>query len=156
VVESVSATFATAAEPVDTTTAPSESRGGLRRRVAGAELPGTVEPPKPDLHAARPEHDPVAAKAAFDGYQSAVANAAAPAIPPAPAVAARAGLTRRIPGAQLAPGLLQQRAGRQSARVAADRPRRDPNAERAAFDGFTTGLAKAAGRDVDQREESME
>jgi signal transduction histidine kinase len=156
VVESVSATFATAAEPVDTTTAPSESRGGLRRRVAGAQLPGTVEPPKPELHAARPEHDPVAAKAAFDGYQSGVANAAASAIPPAPAVAARAGLTRRIPGAQLAPGLLQQRAGRQSARVAADRPRRDPNAERAAFDGFTTGLAKAASRDVDQREESME
>ncbi|MEV6639912.1 nitrate- and nitrite sensing domain-containing protein [Amycolatopsis sp. NPDC051371] len=56
----------------------------------------------------------------------------------------RDGLVRRVPGAQLAPGLRQQvAAGRPAARAVVDRGKRDPAAERAAFDSFAAGLAKA-------------
>jgi hypothetical protein len=56
----------------------------------------------------------------------------------------RDGLVRRVPGAQLAPGLRPQTAaGRPAARAVVNRPRRDPAAERAAFDSFAAGLAKA-------------
>ncbi|WP_033261676.1 sensor histidine kinase [Amycolatopsis vancoresmycina] len=178
--------------------ATSESRGGLRRRVRGAQLPspGTSAPVAED----KPRHDPEATKAAMDGFESAFAKAAevsamaaeppsapptlvtAPVPPPvpvpspddgsglpvrvpgesampagrtwsavpvatAPIAAApppsRDGLIRRVPGAQLAPGLRQQPAGRPIARAVAHRTRRDPAAERAAFDAFAAGLAKA-------------
>ncbi|NBH07209.1 hypothetical protein, partial [Amycolatopsis sp. SID8362] len=55
----------------------------------------------------------------------------------------RDGLVRRVPGAQLAPGLRQQPAGRPIARAVVNRSKRDPAAERAAFDAFAAGLAKA-------------
>ncbi|MEV4050703.1 nitrate- and nitrite sensing domain-containing protein [Amycolatopsis sp. NPDC049688] len=173
--------------------AASETRGGLRRRVRGAQLPspGTSTPVADD----KPRHDPEATKAAMDGFESAFAKAAevsamaaeppsapptlvtAPVPPPAPVpspddgsglpvrvpgksampavrtvatapIAAappqsRDGLIRRVPGAQLAPGLRQQPAGRPIARAVANRTRRDPAAERAAFDSFAAGLAKA-------------
>ncbi|SDX02296.1 Signal transduction histidine kinase [Amycolatopsis xylanica] len=172
------------AAPVTVPSADSgEVRGGLRRRVAGAQLPGVGESTLVSMPAKKKaQHDPEAAKSAFDAYESGFAKANAPApepvapppppapepvkpppfqpvAPPAPAAppAARSGLTRRVPGAQLAPGLAQQPAGRQPARVAATAPRhqRDPNAERAAFDAFSTGLAMAD-RDTEQREESKE
>ncbi|MEV6830877.1 nitrate- and nitrite sensing domain-containing protein [Amycolatopsis sp. NPDC051102] len=169
-----------------------EVRGGLRRRVRGAQLPspGTTAPVADD----KPRHDPEATKAAMDGFESAFAKAAevgamaaeppptlvtAPVSPPVPSpddgaglpvrvpgdsemaaarpratsvatapIAAappqsRDGLIRRVPGAQLAPGLRQQPAGRPIARAVANRTRRDPAAERAAFDAFAAGLAKA-------------
>ncbi len=165
-----------------------ETRGGLRRRVRGAQLPGpgTTAPVAGD----QPRHDPEATRTAMDGFQSAFAKAAevsametdppsapptvvtapvpAPgdgaslpvrvpgdsampashhlATPPAGVPAApqsRDGLVRRVPGAQLAPGLRQQPAGRPIARAVVNRTRRDPAAERAAFDAFAAGLAKA-------------
>lgn len=166
--------------------AAAESRGGLRRRVRGAQLPS----PGTSAAAAdtKPRHDPEATKAAMDGFASAFAKAAEAGAPPthasaevsaltadpqpapptvvtepvsplparvpvsAPLVAtapipaaeqARDGLIRRVPGAQLAPGLRQQPAGRPLARAVVNRIRRDPAAERAAFDAFAAGLAKA-------------
>lgn len=148
-----------------------ETRAGLRRRVRGAQLPspGTSAPVLDD----KPRHDPEATKAAMDGFQSAFAKAAevsamdteppsapptvvtepvslparVPATPAAgiPAVPqSRDGLVRRVPGAQLAPGLRQQvAAGKPIARAVVNRSKRDPAAERAAFDSFAAGLAKA-------------
>ena len=148
-----------------------ETRGGLRRRVRGAQLPspGTSAPVAED----KPRHDPDATKAAMDGFQNAFAKAAevsamdtdppsapptvvtepvslparVPATPAAGIPAApqsRDGLVRRVPGAQLAPGLRQQAAaGKPIARAVVNRSRRDPAAERAAFDAFAAGLAKA-------------
>ncbi|VVJ22998.1 Putative sensor and ATPase [Amycolatopsis camponoti] len=142
-----------------------ESRAGLKRRVRGAQLPspGTTAPVSPE-----PRHDPEATKAAMDGFQDAFARAAggteAPPLretaasevslfresdsfgqtPVAEAPAARDGLVRRVPGAQLAPGLRPPTVtGRPAPRAAANRGRRDPAAERAAFDSFAAGLAKA-------------
>jgi len=168
--------------------ASSDSRGGLRRRVRGAQLPSPgTSAPAADT---KPRHDPEATKAAMDGFASAFAKAAeagppptasfpkaaevsaltadpppapptvvtAPVSPPvrvpadaqpvatAPFTAAersRDGLMRRVPGAQLAPGLRQQPAGRPLARAVVNRSKRDPAAERAAFDAFAAGLAKA-------------
>ncbi|RSD19670.1 sensor histidine kinase [Amycolatopsis eburnea] len=180
------------AEPPEPEPEP-ESRGGLRRRVRGAQLPtaGTTAPPSPAE--AKPRHDPEATKLAMDGFESAFAKAAevsamqpalsresadlgaalsresaAPspgdgaslpvrvpgdsampggavrATPPAAATPpSRDGLVRRVPGAQLAPGLRQQPAGRPIARAVVNRSKRDPAAERAAFDAFAAGLAKA-------------
>ncbi|MEV4142876.1 nitrate- and nitrite sensing domain-containing protein [Amycolatopsis sp. NPDC049691] len=171
--------------------ADAETRGGLRRRVRGAQLPspGATAPVASD----QPRHDPDATRAAMDGFQSAFAKAAevsamesdppsapptivtapvpapgdgaslpvrvpgdsampashparGPATPPAGVPAgpqSRDGLVRRVPGAQLAPGLRQQPAGRPIARAVVNRTRRDPAAERAAFDAFAAGLAKA-------------
>ncbi|WP_326945053.1 nitrate- and nitrite sensing domain-containing protein [Amycolatopsis sp. NBC_01307] len=188
----------------------SESRGGLRRRVRGAQLPspGTTAAVVDD----KPRHDPEATRVAMDGFQEAFAKAAvdveagaapadpppapptvvtesvaatpplpvrvpgtdrialsaAVAPPPVTAPISRDGLTRRVPGAQLAPGLRKQEAaGRPIARPVVNRAKRDPAAERAAFDSFAAGLAKAdeltadtpppgvvAGRVMEREEES--
>ena len=153
-----------------------ETRGGLRRRVRGAQLPspGTSAPVADE---GKPRHDPEATKAAMDGFASAFAKAAEvtalttdppsapPTVVPAPvsplpvrapvgvppvatapitaAAQSRDGLIRRVPGAQLAPGLRQQTVGRPISRAVANLTRRDPAAERAAFDAFAAGLAKA-------------
>jgi signal transduction histidine kinase len=144
-----------------------ENRGGLKRRVRGAQLPspGTTAPVAED----KPRHDPEATKAAMDGFQSAFSKAAEvtamdtdpPSAPPTvvtepvslparvpvaavPDPPSRDGLVRRVPGAQLAPGLRQQAAaGKPIARAVVNRAKRDPAAERAAFDSFAAGLAKA-------------
>jgi hypothetical protein len=169
----------------------SETRGGLRRRVKGAQLPSPAAASAAEqLPDDKPRHDPEATKAAMDGFQTAFAKAAevtamrlsnpppqpatvvtepvppptAPFTPaftapvpvsslppahaadPAPITSApmtRGGMVRRVPGAQLAPGLRQQPAGRPIARAVANRTQRDPAAERAAFDAFADGLAKA-------------
>ncbi|WP_410648574.1 nitrate- and nitrite sensing domain-containing protein [Amycolatopsis sp. cmx-4-54] len=142
-----------------------ETRGGLRRRVKGAQLPGAPEAPSRQ----KSRHDPEAAKAAFDGFEAGLAKATAPpaaaAAPvsmptptPVPA-ASRGGLTRRVPGAQLAPGLAKGPAARhQTARAALNttKPKgmRDPEAERAAFDAFSDGLEKAVNPEMEQREKS--
>ncbi|MET8994600.1 nitrate- and nitrite sensing domain-containing protein [Amycolatopsis sp. NPDC004169] len=181
---------AVVAAATEATEAFSESRGGLRRRVRGAQLPspGTSAPVSDD---SKPRHDPEATKAAMDGFASAFAKAAEVSTPPAstfakaaevsaltadpapasptvvtapvsplpvrvpvdaspvataPITAAaqsRDGLVRRVPGAQLAPGLRKQPAGRPLARAVVNRTKRDPAAERAAFDAFSAGLAKA-------------
>ncbi|UUV28890.1 nitrate- and nitrite sensing domain-containing protein [Amycolatopsis roodepoortensis] len=151
--------------PAPTLTAadPGETRGGLRRRVKGAQLPGAPEAPSRQ----KSRHDPEAAKAAFDGFEAGLAKATAPpaAVPapmptptPVPA-ASRGGLTRRVPGAQLAPGLAKGPAARhQTARAALNttKPKgmRDPEAERAAFDAFSDGLEKAVNPEMQQREKS--
>jgi signal transduction histidine kinase len=57
----------------------------------------------------------------------------------------RDGLARRVPGAQLAPSLRDQPAGIPPLRET-PRPTRDPEAERAAFDAYTSGLARAIAR----------
>ncbi len=195
--------------PSDVAEAPeSESRGGLRRRVRGAQLPspGTTAAVVDD----KPRHDPEATRVAMDGFQEAFAKAAvdveagtpvepppapptvvtepvattpplpvrvpgtdrialsAAVAPPVTAPISRDGLTRRVPGAQLAPGLRKQEAaGRPIARPVVNRAKRDPAAERAAFDSFAAGLAKAdvltadtpppgvvAGRVMEREEES--
>ncbi|ANN14963.1 histidine kinase [Amycolatopsis orientalis] len=154
-----------------------ETRGGLRRRVKGAQLPGAPEAPSRQ----KSRHDPEAAKAAFDGFEAGLAKATGsptntvppqappPSMPtPAPApmptptpvpAASRGGLTRRVPGAQLAPGLAKGPAARhQTARAALNttKPKgmRDPEAERAAFDAFSDGLEKAVNPAMEQREKS--
>ncbi|RSN53738.1 histidine kinase [Amycolatopsis sp. WAC 04182] len=151
--------------PAPTLTAadPGETRGGLRRRVKGAQLPGAPEAPSRQ----KSRHDPEAAKAAFDGFEAGLAKATAPpAAAPAPMptptpvpAASRGGLTRRVPGAQLAPGLAKGPAARhQTARAALNttKPKgmRDPEAERAAFDAFSDGLEKAVNPEMEQREKS--
>lgn len=156
-----------------------ESRGGLRRRVAGAQLPGAAVVPTagstpaktPEPPVRQPQHDPDAARDAFDGFQTAFASVAAtpevtpppaepapapepapvPAAAPNPAGTERAGLTRRIPGANLAPGLrTTTRANSQStARPPAAPPMRlrDPASDRASFDAFSSGFARAVDSD---------
>lgn len=152
--------------PAPTLTAadPGETRGGLRRRVKGAQLPGAPEAPSRQ----KSRHDPEAAKAAFDGFEAGLAKATAPPAAAAPLpmptptpvpAASRGGLTRRVPGAQLAPGLAQGPAARhQTARAALNttKPKgmRDPEAERAAFDAFSDGLEKAVNPEMQQREKS--
>jgi signal transduction histidine kinase len=110
-------------------------RGGLQRRVPGAQLPSAPRQPDP-VPAGRPVHDASAAFAAMDGFQNAVARAGtAPASP----------LTRRTPGANLAPGLRDAPPGTPTRRSPVAQ-RRDPEVDRAAFDGFAAGLAAAADR----------
>lgn len=188
----------------------SESRGGLRRRVRGAQLPSPG--PTAAVVDDKPRHDPEATRVAMDGFQEAFAKAAmdveaggvpadpppapptvvtepvaatpslpvrvpgtdrialsaAVAPPPVTAPISRDGLTRRVPGAQLAPGLRPSTAaGPPIARPVVNRAKRDPAAERAAFDSFAAGLAKAdvltadtpppgvvAGRVMEREEES--
>ncbi|EMD27062.1 sensor histidine kinase [Amycolatopsis azurea] len=169
--------------PKPTLTADSgETRGGLRRRVKGAQLPGAPDAPSRQ----KSRHDPEAAKAAFDGFEAGLAKATTsspreavpPQAPPPPVsppagnpmpmpmptptpvpAASRGGLTRRVPGAQLAPGLAKGPAARhQTARAALNttKPKgmRDPEAERAAFDAFSDGLEKAVNPEMEQREKS--
>ncbi|WP_181772034.1 sensor histidine kinase [Amycolatopsis pittospori] len=178
------------APPAPTLTAGAgETRGGLRRRVKGAQLPGAPEAPSRQ----KSRHDPEAAKAAFDGFEAGLAKATAPPqktgspkntvppqAPPPPATppagnpmpapmpmptptpvpaASRGGLTRRVPGAQLAPGLAKGPGARhQTARATLNttKPKgmRDPEAERAAFDAFSDGLEKAVNPAMEQREKS--
>jgi hypothetical protein len=75
----------------------------------------------------------------MDAFQSALVRAAALPAPPAP-VSPSLPLSRRVPGASLAPGL------RDTAAPPPSRPAampRDPEAERAAFDGYAAGVAQA-------------
>ncbi|RSM89402.1 HAMP domain-containing protein [Kibdelosporangium aridum] len=168
-------------QPVATAPAPaaasSETRGGFKRRVAGAQIPGgavipstptvvTAPVAKPEPVAARSaQHDPAAARAAMDGFQEAFAKAAAAPVPatvgaaPAAEPLSRDGLTRRVPGANLAPGLRTMKTT--SAPPLRAKPKykaRDPEAEKASLDAFSSGLARAGVReepvDTDPMKES--
>lgn len=143
-----------------------DARNGLKRRVAGAQLPGgaAIPPPPPVVAgpapvrppappARQPQHDPAATRAAMDGFQTAFAKAAAVPASPAPAdppasPPSRDGLSRRVPGANLAPGLRTTKLPKPSepmARTAAKWRERDPDAEKASFDAFASGLERAFG-----------
>jgi signal transduction histidine kinase len=128
-------------------------RGGLRRRVAGAQLPGTPRnsraaatmPSQPITPPAPPERDAAEVRGAFDSYQSAFARASEHAVSPAAETSPdgmRSGLMRRVPGESMAPSLRVARPGRLPAR-AANWSDRDPAADRAKLDEFTTGLSRA-------------
>jgi signal transduction histidine kinase len=165
---------------------PEPNPSGLRRRVAGAQLPGaptrqpaTQQPASPPAER-KPVHDPAATKSAMDGFQTAFAQGASaqlapltePAPTPAPAPVSqprtaeappagpgRAGLTRRVPGESLAPGLRRQASAIRKKPPGSLPPRaprgwhaRDPEAERSAFDAFSSGLARA---DNDPTKESQ-
>ena len=142
---------------------PEPDRGGLRRRVPGAQRPGAAT--ESPLQERQPRHDPEATKSAMDGFQTAFAQGAsapiaqAAAQPPPPAPGSRAGLTRRVPGESLAPGLRRQASALRKKPPGSLPPRaprgwnaRDPEAERSAFDAFSSGLSRA---ETDPRKESQ-
>jgi signal transduction histidine kinase len=141
-----------------------QGRSGLRRRVAGAQLPGGARVPTGPATPssglpAQPQPrqlDADALRGALDGFQAGFAKAAEqappPAAPPAPPKAGqvtpdgkRGGLSRRVPGSNMAPGLRKAPVpGRLPARVASNWQPRDPEVDRAKFDSFSAGLAHAA------------
>src|SRR5439155_10596851 len=120
-------------------------RGNLQRRVPGAQLPtATLRAPE---HVAGPaRHDADAARSELDAFQTAIARAGGKPVPTPPGSAAeQPSLSRRTPGANLAPGLRAGPPGIPASRIPAPPPR-DPEAERAAFDAYAAALAEAAGR----------
>ena len=127
------------AEPAPT------SRGGLQRRVPGAQLVETAVPPISNAPALPRRHDAVGARETFDGYQSAIAQAAriGPSASVPPPRDRESGLSRRVPGANLAPDLRTAVAPTATSSRAAGMPIRDPDAELAAFDAFSAGFARA-------------
>nr|CTQ95842.1 FIG00817027: hypothetical protein [Kibdelosporangium sp. MJ126-NF4] len=178
-----------AAAPV-ASSQPQESRSGLKRRVAGAQIPGGAAIPSPGTPGptvitkpvARPEpasaprhaqQDPAAVRADLDGFQQAFAKASSAPPPPTPptpapvaarvptpvpapaakpepprAAATRDGLSRRVPGANLAPGLRTMKAtSAPPLRVPQKFRARDPEAERASLDAFSSGIARAVVRE---------
>lgn len=124
------------------------SRAGLKRRVAGAQLPDDAPFGRANAAAAAPGRDAVAMRSALDGFQSAVADVGRP-NPPGPAVAmpqqrgSADGLYRRIPGANLAPSLHDRPGGPRPIPAGTSAVLRDPEADRAALDAFTDGLTRA-------------
>jgi hypothetical protein len=154
-------------------------RGGLRRRVAGAQMPGGARVPTSGPAGAAPppgrpgsppppprQQDPAALRGALDGFQAAFAKVAEefptpPPVPPGrPAPPAphptpppahetgsdgrRGGLSRRVPGTNMAPGLRKPVAGQLPARVTNTWRPRDAKAVRDQFDSFAAGVTKAA------------
>ena len=127
---------------------PERSRGGLQRRVPGAQLvESAMSSPTSSSPAAPSRHDAAAARDTFAGYQSAIAQATgrgstAPR-PVGSPTSDRAGLSRRVPGANLAPALRSAEAPPAADSRASGVPLRDPEAELAVFDAFSAGLARA-------------
>jgi hypothetical protein len=132
------------------------SHGGLQRRVPGAQLVETAVSPGSGSTAAPSRHDAATTRDALDGYQSAIADATAagptrrpavgPTAPPVvggPPTQGGAGLSRRVPGANLAPSLRTEVGATRPGSTAGGVPIRDPDAELAAFDAFSAGLARA-------------
>ena len=126
-------------------------RGGLNRRVPGAQLPAAALRPPDQAVAGHPVHDASAARTAMDEFQTAVARADSTTAsqPPGMAglmspsgIAGPVSLPRRTPGVNLAPGLRGGPPGLPTGRSPAA-PTRDPEAERAAFDGYAAGVAEA-------------
>ncbi len=112
-----------------------ESRGGLRRRVAGAQLPGgpakATTPPAPPR-----QHDIVATREALAGFQA--ATAAAKEAPPS-----RGGLSRRVPGKSMASALHKASPAKLRGRTDKVWKPRDPVADRDQFSSFVSGFARA-------------
>ena len=127
---------------------PEPSRGGLQRRVPGAQLVKTAMPPPTSSSPPAPSrHDAAAARDTFTGYQSAIAQATGngprTAAPVGSPTSDRAGMARRVPGANLAPALRSAEAPTGVDSRASGIPLRDPDAEMAVFDAFSAGLARA-------------
>jgi signal transduction histidine kinase len=133
---------APAARAVPPANLDADRRSGLQRRVRGAQLPAAALSETDPASAARPPHDPDAARSTMEAFQTAVARAGWTSTPPTSASRTGPGLlSRRTPGASLAPGL-REGPPATSRRITAA-TRRDPEAERAAFEGFASGLAEA-------------
>jgi hypothetical protein len=116
----------------------------LQRRVPGAQLPvAALRSPEP-TSTDSPVHDASAARTAMDAFQSAVTRAgnttqsAPPVNPTGPG-----SLSRRTPGASLAPSLREGQSAGGLRRVPTVSSR-DPESARAAFDAYAAGLAEAA------------
>jgi hypothetical protein len=123
------------------------SRGGLERRVPGAQLVDTAVTSRSGSPAPS-RRDAAETRQALDGYQSAIAQAtgAGRTAPPVSVPPSRedTGLSRRVPGANLAPDLrTASRSTTPAGSRAASGPIRDPDAELAAFDAFSAGVARA-------------
>ncbi|MEJ3651599.1 ATP-binding protein [Actinomycetes bacterium KLBMP 9759] len=137
--------------PADVPVAPvGAGRAGLRRRVPGAQLPEAAPAPPtavPHRESGR-LRDPEAERADLEAFETSfalgVGATGAPGAGPS-----RGGLSRRVPGASLAPGLRSGSQERTGPAVAPPSPfpRRDPDADRRAFDGFADGFARAAAVD---------
>jgi signal transduction histidine kinase len=139
-----------ASSPPDTTVA---ERGGLRRRHPGAQMPGLAQPParldEPVSVGRHAERDAAQDRGEFEGYESALVRASVEQPVPTPteqtaADGTRAGLIRRVPGENMAPGLRVAKPGRPPARVSTRWRQRDPAADRSNLDDFTTGLSRAS------------
>jgi signal transduction histidine kinase len=117
--------------------------GAPRRRVPGAQLPAGTPLPR---DAGGAQRDPDAARARMAEYQAATYQATTPrptvAATPDPPAAAAPALTRRVPGAHLAPALRDRQPGTPGRPVPGQRLR-DPATERATFDSYSSGWARA-------------
>jgi signal transduction histidine kinase len=133
--------------PVSTSDA--GQHGTLSRRVRGAQLPVTAMR-SPERAPAAPVHDPSAVRDAMDVFQGAFARAAATPVPGVTTPAGPPPLSRRTPGASLATELRETMPAAKP-RPATAAPQRDPDAERAAFDGFVAGWAEAEKHTSNQR-----
>jgi signal transduction histidine kinase len=155
---------------------PVEERKGLRRRVVGAQMPGTpvtapppqyaepaVEPAAPTGSFGRlagPVHrDAAEMRGTFEGYQSAISRVTEqhPAAVPAERTAedgTRSGLSRRVPGASLAPGLRPApvNPGYGPVRPTEQRFDRDAAADRTKLDDFTRGFAGAPPQEYEENQ----
>jgi signal transduction histidine kinase len=117
-------------------------RGTLHRRVPGAQLPPAALRSPDQATAGRPVHDAAAARTAMDEFQTAIAQAdTVSTAPPTGHTAGPTPLSRRTPGARLAPGLRDSPPT--PARRITAAPQRDPEAERAAYDGYAASMARA-------------
>lgn len=114
-----------------------ESRGGLRRRVAGAQLPGVPQEEAATLPAPPRQHDVVATRDAMAGFQAGF-QAAAKEAPPS-----RGGLSRRVPGKSMASALHNDSPAKLRERTDKVWKPRDPEADRDQFSSFVAGFARA-------------
>lgn len=112
---------------------------GFSRRVPGAQAPAAAARPPEAAPTARQPRDASAIHAAMDAYQAAVAPGA-PRQQGAPPVG-QPTLARRVPGANLAPGLRPQAAAAADPHRGGAWRARDPDAAREIFDAYSTGLA---------------
>ena len=142
------ARVAAAPQPTQGATMSTEERGGLKRRVSGAQLPGSTTPEGTTPAVAMPTrtvrlHDPAAARDAFDGFQSGVTRADPDPAADHAAADSHGGLSRRVPGSSMAPSLHKSTPNRLLVRTDPTWRQRDPDADRAKLDGFTSGLSRA-------------
>jgi hypothetical protein len=91
----------------------------------------------------RPVHDASAARTAMAEFQTAIVRAGSTStgLPPG-GTASSGALSRRTPGARLAPDLRESPTGAPTRRFT-NASQRDPEAERATYDGFASGVADA-------------
>jgi hypothetical protein len=127
---------------------PAAARSTMDDFQSALTLAGTVAPPAPPVRTAPP------APSTWDIPPSTVASPTLTVAAPqaSPAGPALSGLARRTPGASLADGLRETSTAATTRWTGPAAPR-DPEAQRAAFDGYQAGLAEAdrqAGRAASQ------